>query len=208
MMTNDSQAKFERLLDIENLLKEEKDLDIVAERIITSTYSDPDISRKDALDRFLEFIFFKIKTGDPYIINLAYPSKRMTDKELEKRIITLLNVHLFPDIVLKILRHFTRNTKNADTNLYLAYLIVSDEIITSIYETFKLFKKDINETDPNKRNNNVKKIQQFINAQSDSETSSSSPLDAACRFKYILEFIAIKQNVKHLYTFDDIQLSK
>ena len=51
----------------------------------------------------------------------------------------------------------------------------------------------------------MKRIQQFPFTV---DSRASSPLDAVCRFKYILEFIAIKQNVEHIYTPDKIKLSK
>ena len=46
-------------------------------------------------------------------------------------------------------------------------------------------------------------IQQF-SPQSDYRLSL--PLDACARLKYVLEFFYIKQNVKHIYTPDDIKM--
>ena len=143
-------------------------------------------------------------TGKAYILSAAYPTKRMEDEELEKKIVELINVHLYPDIVFKILKYLARNVHDADSNLYLAFLITSDEVIKSIYDTFSLFKKDIFEADRNKRTLNVKRIQQFPPA---TDHRFSSPLDAAARFKYVLEFIAMKQNVEHIYKKSDLSLT-
>ncbi|HQP49841.1 MAG TPA: hypothetical protein PKX12_14020, partial [Spirochaetota bacterium] len=124
---------------------------------------------------------------------------------LEQRVIEMLNIHLYPDIIFKILKYLTRNIHNSDTNLHLAFLIQSDEIIKSIYDTFLLIKKDIFIPDANKRTLNVKRIQQFPPATGN---ASSSPLDAAARLKYVLEFLALKQNVAHLYRQEDLLLSE
>jgi hypothetical protein len=94
---------------------------------------------------------------------------------------------------------------NSDTNLYIANLIHSDEIILSIFNTYQLIKKDIFITDPQKRTLNVKRIQQF---PKHSENTKSSPLDPAARFKYILEFLAIDNRVEHIYTQHDLLLSQ
>ncbi len=192
-------------LKIEKLIREEKNLENVAELILEGSYKSVDIFRKDSLDRFLDFIVSKVRTGSYYIPSLAYPTRRMSDKDLEEKIIKLINVHLNPEIIFPILKYFARNIKESDKNLYLAYLIASDDIIKSIYETFLLFKKDIFFPDPEKRALNVKRIQQFPPTV---DTNTSSPLDAICRFKYILEFIALKQNVQHIYTADDVKLSR
>ncbi len=191
------------LLDLESLLRE-NDMEKIAVSLIEGTFKAYDLLKKDSLDKFLDFVVFKVKTGYPYILSLAYPSMRMYDSLQEEKVIQLLNYHLFPDIILRILKLFTRNIHNADTNLNLAYLIESDDIIRSIYETFLLFRKDILNPDRNRRTLNVKRIQQYPPAK---ENIHSSPLDAASRLKYILEFIALKQHVEHIYTAGDILLS-
>ena len=191
-------------LEIGTLLKEEKDIEKVAEILIEGTFQAIDILKRDSIEKFLDFILQKIKTGIFYIPNLAYPSKRIQDSELEDKIIQLINVHLMPDIVIRLLKYFTRNIHDSDTNLYLAYLITSDVIIRSIYNTFLTYKKDIFETDRRKKTLNVKRMQQFSQRTDD---KFSNPLDAACRFKYILEFIALKQNVEHIYTQEMIELT-
>ncbi len=192
------------LLDIESLLKEEN-LESAGQKIIEGTFKAFDIQNKDSLDKFVEFVTFKAKTGYSYIINLAYPTMRMNDTALEQRVIEMLNIHLYPDIIFKILKYLTRNIHNSDTNLHLAFLIQSDEIIKSIYDTFLLIKKDIFIPDANKRTLNVKRIQQFPPATGN---ASSSPLDAAARLKYVLEFLALKQNVSHLYRQENLLLSE
>ena len=191
------------LLDLESLLKE-NDMEKIAISLIEGTFKAYDLLKKDSLDKFLDFVIFKIKTGYPYILSLAYPSMRMYDGVQEAKVIQLINYHLFPDIILRILKFFTRNIHNSDTNLFLAYLIESDDIIRSIYETFLLLRRDILNPDRSRRTLNVKRIQQYPPAK---ENIHSSPLDAASRLKYILEFIALKQRVKHIYTADDIRLS-
>ncbi len=203
--TNQKDIRGRKLMDIETLLKEEADLSEAAEAIIEGTFVSLDILRKDSLDRFLDFVIFKARTGTPEIISLAYPSMRMNDRELERKIIELINIHLIPEIILRILKYLARNTYDADSNLYLAQLIRSDEIIRPIYETFLLFKKDIWENDPKRRTLNVKRLQQFPAA---TDNRGSSPLDAAARFKYILEYIAMRKNVDHLYKREDILLSR
>jgi len=191
-------------LNLESLLREDKDPELIAQDILEGEFFELDIHRKDYLDRFLDFIYFKVSTGIPHIIHDAYPSKRMHDKELESKIRELLNDHLYPDILFPLLKHFSRNMHNSDTNLYLAYLVEADEIINTIYDTFIMFRNDSWILDPEKRTLNVKRIQQYL---ARSENQHSSPLDAACRFKYILEFIAIKQKVDHIYTIDQLKLS-
>ena len=194
----------EEVVAIETLLKEEKDIEKIAEKIIEGTYLAFDIQKKDSIEKFLDYILQRVNTGIYYIPNLAYPSKRIQDAELENKLIELINVHLIPDIIIRLLKYFTRNIYNSDTNLYLAYLITSDDIIRSIYNTFLAFKKDVFEKDRHKKTLNVKRMQQFSPRTDD---RFSSPLDAACRFKYILEFIALKQNVEHIYTQEMISLT-
>ncbi|MBN2041901.1 MAG: hypothetical protein JW864_17835 [Spirochaetes bacterium] len=191
-------------LKIDSMIRDEKDLQMIADVIIEGTYKDTDIQRKDTLDHFLDYVMSKVRTGSYYIPSLAYPTRRMADKELEDKVIKLINIHLYPEIVLPILKFFARNVKDSDKNLFLAYLINSDEIIKSIFDTFVLFKKDIFNPDKDKRTLNVKRIQQFPPT---TENQLSSPLDAASRFKYILEFIALKQNVEHIYTPEQTKLS-
>lgn len=192
-----------KAVNIDNLLKE-RDLDLIASTILDDTLRDTDILRKDLLDRFLDYVIFKISTGVPYIIHQAYPTKRMIDKELEAKLMQLINENLYPEIVLKLLKYFTRNNRDSDTNLYLAFMINSEDIIRAIYDTYLLFKKDIFVIDPDKRTINVKRIQQVSPR---TENKIASPLDAACRFKYILEFIALKQRVDHIYTMSDLLLT-
>ncbi len=189
------------LLDIESLFKKEKDLEAIASALLEGTFKAYDLKNKDSLDRFLDFLDFKVKTGRPHIINLAYPAMRMVDSELEQKVIQVLNYHLFPDIILRILKFFTRNMHNSDANLNIAYLIEAEDIIKSIYDTFVLFRNDIFIPDPDKRTLNVKRIQQYPPTK---DNTHSSPLDAACRLKYILEFIALKQRTDHIYTAQDI----
>lgn len=191
-------------LKIDAMIREEKDLQKIADVIIEGTYKDIDIQRKDTLDHFLDYVMSKVRTGSYYIPSLAFPTRRMSDKELEDKIIELINIHLYPEIVLPILKFFARNVKDSDRNLYLACLINSEEIIKSIFDTFILFKKDIFITDRDKRTLNVKRIQQFPPTTGN---QLSSPLDAAGRFKYILEFIALEQKVDHIYTSEQIKLS-
>jgi hypothetical protein len=159
--------------------------------------------KKDLLDRFLDFIFFKVSTGNIDIPSMAYPTKRMLDSELEKKVVEVINKHLYPEIIFRLLKFFTRNVHDADTNLYIANLIFSEDIIKSIYDTYKLFKKDIFINNRDKRTLNVKRIQQYSPR---SENKLSSPLDATARLKYILEFFLVKYNVTHLYTKEDLIL--
>jgi len=192
-----------RQINIESLLKD-SDIDSIANILLEDTFRETDLMRKDSIDRFLDFAIFKAQTGLPHILNMAYPTKRMSDSKMEDKIRILINDSLYPEIVLKLLKYFTRNTHDPDSNLYLANFIVSDDIIRAIYETYVLFKKDIFHTDPDTRSMNVKRIQQ-VSLQSDNK--SASPLDAACRLKYILEFFAIKKNVEHIYTRADLLLA-
>ncbi len=190
-----------RLIDFELLLKT-YDLSVAGNKIIeTSYFQEVDFMRMDAIDKFLEFIFFKVQTGYMEILHMGYPTKRMMDADLEAKIIELLNVHMIPEIIFKLLKFFTRNLNDPDTNLYLAYLIYSQEIIKSIYDTFVMFRKDIFISKPEKRALNVKRIQQFSPR---SELKLSSPLDAAVRLKYILEFFAIRYRVDKIYGKNDL----
>ncbi|MFH0974444.1 MAG: hypothetical protein V1874_01530 [Spirochaetota bacterium] len=188
---------------IEKLIKEEKDLEAVANIILEGAYKSFDILKKDSIERFLDFVIIKVRTGSYHIPSLAFPTRRMSDKQLEEKIIKLINIYLNPEIIFPMLKYFARNIKDSDKNLYLAYLINSDDIIKAIFDTFLLFKKDIYIADVKKRTLNVKKIQQFPPTV---DPGVSSPLDTCCRFKYILEFIALKQNVEHIYTSEQIKV--
>jgi hypothetical protein len=190
-------------LNFADLLKSD-DLDAIAERITEGLFGEVDFMKKDSVDRFLDFVYFKAQTGNIHVVNMAYPTKRMRDEEMERKIIALLNDHLYPEIIFRLLKFFTRNMHDPDTNLYIAYLIESDDIIRSIFETYRLFKKDIFLADEGKRALNVKRIQQFSPW---SENKLSSPLDKASILKYVLEFIALKKNVSHIYRKEDIALS-
>lgn len=192
------------LLKIEKMLKENPDLEDIAKKLLTESAKDMNIMKKDSLDRLLDIILVKIKTGNYFIPNLAYPTKKISDQVFEDKIIKLINIYLYPDIVPRLLRYFSRNINDADKNLFLANLITSDEIIKEIYNTFLMFRSDIDKAGK-ERTFNVKRIQQFPIT---SEDKLSSPLDATCRFKYILEFIALRQNVKHIYSLEDIKLAK
>jgi hypothetical protein len=191
-----------QLINFEKIIKNEK-LEDVAEKLVESTFVEQHFMRKDAIDRLLDFTFFRIQTGSFHVIHMAYPTKRMHDKELEARIISLINEHLYPEIVLRILKFFARNIHDSDTNLYMANLIESESIIRSVYDTFKLFQKDIYVYNADKKTLNVKMIQQF---SPQSDIALSLPLDACARFKYILEFFYVKQRVSHIYTLDDIAM--
>ncbi len=192
------------LKNIHDLLKGNFTLEEVAETIVEGTFLGHDLERRDSLDRFLDYVVYKIKTGVPYIPNLAYPSMRIEDKVIEAKCIKLINEYLIPEIIIKILRFFTRNVQQADTSLYLANLIVNESIIKSVYDTFLMFKKDVYNPDREQKTLNVKRLQQF-SAHTDSRFSS--PLDAAARFKYVLEFLYLERSVKHVYTLEDIKLS-
>lgn len=191
-----------QLINFEKILRNEK-LELVAEKLVESTFVEQHFMRKDAIDRLLDFAYFKVQTGAYHVLHMAYPTKRMHDSELEAKIKMLINELLYPEIVLRVLKYFTRNIHESDTNLYIANLIESEEIIQSCYETFSLFKKDIFIYNPDQKSLNVKMIQQF-SPQSDYRLSL--PLDACARLKYILEFFYIKQNVKHLYSLEDIKM--
>ncbi|HRZ28544.1 MAG TPA: hypothetical protein P5295_17170 [Spirochaetota bacterium] len=192
-----------RFIDFEFLLKSEN-LDVVAEIILEGTYGEMDFMKKDIIDRFLDFIYFKTQTGFADIPHMVYPIKRMMDSELEKKITVLINEYLYPEIVLHLLKFFSRNIHNPDSNLCIANFITSDEIIRSVFETYRLFKKDVFIADPDRRALNVKRIQQFSPR---SDNKLSSPLDQAAIYKYILEYLAIKNRVGHIYTPEDLLLS-
>jgi hypothetical protein len=190
-----------RLIDYEILLKT-NELSVAGSKIIeTSYFQEVDYMQMDAIDKLLEFIFFKVQTGYMEIIHMGYPTKRMMDADLEIKVIELLNIHMIPEIIFKLLKFFTRNLNDPDTNLYIAYLIYSSEIIKSIYDTFVMFKKDIFIPEPEKRVLNVKRIQQFSPR---SELKLSSPLDAAARLKYILEFFSIRYHDENIFRKEDL----
>jgi hypothetical protein len=188
------------VVDFDDLLKSNK-IETVAAMLSEGALEMGDFMKKDIIDRFLDFAFFKVQTGNEDIPSLVYPTKRMLDGELEKKIIELINVQLFPEIIFRVLKFFMRNVHDSDTNLYIANLIYSDKIIKSIYDTYKLFKKDIFKTDKDGRTLNVKRIQQYSPR---SDNKLSSPLDAAARLKYILEFFSLKYDISHIYTKEDI----
>jgi len=190
-------------IDYEALLNED-DVAFIAEQIVEASFGTFDYFKKDALDRFLEFVYNKVEHGHYEIINAAFPCKRMNDKELEAKIIELINVHLHFDIVLKLLKFFTRNLHDSDSNLYIANLIYSKDIIQSLYDTYNFLKNDVFITDVNKRTLNVKRIQQFSPF---SDNKFSSPLNAVARLKYILQFLAVKNKIEDIYTLKDIMLS-
>ena len=189
-----------QLINFEKIIKNES-LEDVAEKLVESTFAEQHFMRKDAIDRLLDFTFFKIQTGSFHVEHMAYPTKRMHDKELESRIKSLINEHLYPEIVLRILKFFARNIHDSDSNLYIANLVESESIIRSVYDTFKLFQKDIFIYSPEKKSLNVKMIQQF---SPQSDVALSLPLDACARFKYILEFFYVTRKVSHIYTLEDI----
>lgn len=191
-----------QLINFDKIIKNEK-LEDVAEKLIESTFAEQHFMRKDAIDRLIDFTFFKVQTGSFHVIHMAYPTKRMHDHELEGKIIRLFNELLYPEIVLRILKFFARNIHDSDSNLYIANLVESEAIIRSVYETFRLFQKDIFIYEPEKKSLNVKRIQQF-SPQSDYKLSL--PLDACARFKYVLEFFQIRQDVSHIYRPDDIRM--
>ena len=139
------------------------------------------------------YLTMKLPYGTPFTLSQAFPF-------VKDKIVALG----FPDIIFKVLKYLARNVHDADSNLYLANLITSDEIIKAIYDTFTLFKNDIMDPDRDKRILNVKRIQQFPPG---TEHKFSSPLDAAARFKYVLEFIALKRNEDHIYKKSDLSLT-
>jgi hypothetical protein len=191
-------------VNIENILKSDLPIEDAAERILDTALMENDIiTKKDALDRFLDYLHFKAKTGYDHILSLAYPSKRIEDKVIESKAIELLNEHLVPNIIFSLLKFFTRNVQNSDTNLYIAWLLQSDAVIKPIFDTYQMFKKDIFLSDRDARSRNVKRLQQVLES---ADVKASSPLDAACRLKYVLEYIMLKQDVSHLYTKETIAL--
>ncbi len=175
----------------------------VADELLEGTYAESDFMKKDTVDRFIDFIHNKCITGYIEIPSLAYPTKRMIDRELEEKVIVLMNDLLYPEIVLKLLKFFTRNLHDADSNLYIANLITSKDIIRSLFDTFKLFRSDIFIRDREKRCRNVKMMQQFSPR---SDTRLSSPLDAAARLKYILEYLQLTRDVRDVYQPEDITM--
>lgn len=200
----DSEESKKAILNMNALIKNKLSLEDKARLIIESTENAVSLMQKDPLDRFIEYSFFKAKTGYPYIISLAYPTKRIAEKDIETTIIELLNYHLIPEATFRILKFFTRNARNSDANLYLAFLIENPEIIKSLYDTFLIFRNDIFKKDAEDRTMNVKRIQQYISV---ADNRFSSPLDAACRLKYILEFISLKQNTSSVYSASDLRIS-
>jgi hypothetical protein len=193
-----------QIFNFDDILKNDN-LEEVATLFTEGALDMADFMRKDIIDRFLDFVFFKIQTGNVDLPSLAYPTKRMLDGILEKKVIELINEHLYPEIIFRLLKFFTRNIHDADTNLYIANLIYSENIIKSIYDTYQLFKKDIFNTDHDRRTLNVKRMQQYSPR---SDNRMSSPLDAAARLKYILEFFLVKYRVSHLYTREDLLMSR
>lgn len=193
-----------QIVNFDDLLKND-DLAEVAGLLTEGALDMADFMRKDIIDRFLDFAFFKVQTGNVDLPSLAYPTKRMLDTVLEKKVIELINEHLYPEIIFRLLKFFTRNIHDADTNLYIANLIYSENIIKSIYDTYALFKKDIFNTDRDRRTLNVKRMQQYSPR---SDNRMSSPLDAAARLKYILEFFLVKYRLTHLYTREDLLMSR
>src|SRR3990172_436682 len=152
--------KLTHIIDFEELLKS-NDIKKVAALLSAGALEMGDFMKKDIIDRFLDFVFFKVQTGNVDIPSMVFPTKRMLDGVLEKKIIELINVHLFPEVIFRLLKFFTRNIHDADTNLYIANLVYSEEIIKAIYDTYRLFKKDIFKYDRDARPLNVKKIQQL-----------------------------------------------
>ncbi|MCL1911225.1 MAG: hypothetical protein FWG13_03360 [Leptospirales bacterium] len=193
------------VIDFENVIAQNDPKDAAAVIMESSDEEEElDPNKKDLLDRFLDFVYFKIQTGYWEDFNDAYPTKRMNDEVLEKKIIEILNEHLYPNIVLKILKFMTRNVYEPDTNLFIANLIHSKDIIHSIYNTYVLFKKDVYDGNKETRCLNVMKIQQFpIQTSND----LSSPLEAAARLKYVLEFLTLKNNLDDIFTKEDLLLS-
>lgn len=193
-----------QIIDFDELLRN-NDLETVARRLSEGSLEMADFMRKDIIDRFLDFVYFKVTTGNVDIPSMAYPTKRMLDAELEKKVIEVINVHLYPEIIFRLLKFFTRNVHDSDTNLYIANLVYSEDIIRSIYDTYRMFKKDIFNVDRDRRTLNVKRMQQYSPR---SDNKLSSPLDAAARLKYVLEFFLVKYNMTHLYTREDILLGR
>ncbi len=203
-MAEDSKTLFVvngKVLNIHDILRSNIPLADVAEMLIEGNEGEFDIERKNTLDRFIEFVIFKVKTGDSYIVNLAYPSKRISDPEIEEKVIELLNNHLVPEIILTLLKFFCRNIQDSDTNLYLAGLIRGEHLIRAIFDTFVLIRSDIFR-ERHERTMNVKRLQQYSPHTADSQ---SNPIDACCRLRYILEYIMLITGTK-IYTRDDLKL--
>jgi hypothetical protein len=192
------------LIDFQNLLRKQS-IEDVGEILLEGIYGESDFMKKDTIDRFLDYVFLKCVTGDVEIPSMKFPIKRMMDRELEGQVKELINVHLYPEIILRLMKLFTRNLHDADSNLYIANLIESKAIVRSLFETYKLFVKDIFIPDRDKRCRNVKMLQQF---SARSHIKLSSPLDAAARMKYILEYLHMKLNYTEIYTLDDLKLEK
>ncbi len=192
-----------QIINFDDILKNDN-LAEVAERLTEGALEMADFMRKDVIDRFLDFVFFKVQTGNVDLPSMAYPTRRMLDSVLEKKVVELINEHLYPEIIFRLLKFFTRNIHDADTNLYIANLIYSEDIIRSIYDTYRLFKKDIFDGDRDRRTLNVKRMQQYSPR---SDNRMSSPLDAAARLKYILEFFLVKYPSMGLYTREDLLMS-
>ena len=190
-------------VDFENIITQ-NDPGEAAAIILKSNFEEFDSMRGDILDRFIDFVYFKIQTGYWEEFNDAYPTKRMNDKILEKKIMEMMNKYLYPDIVFKILKFMTRNIHDPDNNLFIANLIYSKDIIRSIYNTYILFKKDVYSNNKETRFLNVQKIQQF---PTQINNNLSSPLDAAARLKYVLEFLSLKNNTDDIFKKEDILLS-
>jgi hypothetical protein len=191
--------------NIHDLLKNDIPLFDVAETIVEGTFLGHDIERKDSLDRFLDYVVYKVRTGVPYIPSLAYPTMQIEDPEIESKCIELINDFLIPEIIIKVLKYFSRNVQQADTSLYLANLITNEVIIQSVFDTFKTFRRDIYETDRERKTLNVKRLQQF---SAHTDNRFSSPLDAAARFKYVLEYLYLIRPIQHMFTLDELSLSQ
>ncbi len=192
-----------QIVNFDDILKNDN-LAEVAERLTEGALDMADFMRKDIIDRFLDFVFFKVQTGNVDIPSMAYPTRRMLDGVLEKKVIELINEHLYPEIIFRLLKFFTRNLHDADTNLYIANLVYSEDIIRSIYDTYRLFKKDIFDIDRDKRTLNVKRMQQYSPR---SDNRMSSPLDAAARLKYILDFFLVKYPGVRIYSREDLLMA-
>ena len=190
-------------VDFENIITQNEPKEAAA-IILELSDEELDFKHKDLLDRFMDFVYFKTQTGYWEDFNDAYPTKRMNDGILEKKIIEILNEHLYPSIVLKILKFMTRNIYAPDTNLFIANLIYSKDIIRSIYDTYILFKKDVYTNDKETRFSNVMKIQQF---PVQTNNALSSPLEAAAQLKYVLEFLSLKNNLDDIFKKEDLLLS-
>lgn len=190
-------------IDFESLLTD-ADLSKSAEIIRNYSYAAAGEKTGDAIDRFIDFVYFKIRTGYWDNFNDAYPVKRMNDEIMEKNTVSMINEHLYPDIVPKLLKFITRNIYEPDSDLFIANLVFSKNIIRAFYETYVLFKKDIGITDAEQRTANVRRIQEFSGI---SDPKLSSPLDAAARLKYVLEFLFLSGRSYDMFAMEDITLS-